>query len=246
MTNFGAQQSEPGAGCTLPTTMTSANDYRAKRDALLAAENALIEQREQVAQLRHELPPGPVVDKDYCFREGPPELADNDPEHYFGTRLSELFTAERDTLIVQHLMFSPDSEAACPMCSMWTDGFTAVVRHVEQRASFVVIAKTQLDRLRAWGRDRGWDRLRLLSSYDNSFNADFGVELAPDRQLPALSVFQAVGAGSIVHCYTTEGSLVERHHRAMDLFTPVWNLLDLLPDGRGDWMPSHHYEANDA
>jgi predicted dithiol-disulfide oxidoreductase (DUF899 family) len=49
-----------------------------------------------------------------------------------------------------------------------------------------------------------------------------------------------------MHCYTTVGSLVERHHRAMDLFTPVWNLLDLLPEGRGDWMPSHDYEANDA
>ena len=219
--------------------MTDTDDYQAKRDALLAAENALIEQREQVAQLRRELPPGPVVDKDYCFREGPQDLADNDSDHYFGAHLSELFTAERDTLIVQHLMFSPDRDAACPMCSMWTDGFNAVVRHVEQRTSFVVIAKTQLDKLRAWGRDRGWDRLRLLSSYDTSFNADFGVELAPDRQLPALSAFRCGSDGSIVHCYTTVGSLVERHHRAMDLFTPVWNLLDLLPEGRGDWMPSH-------
>ncbi len=41
--------------------------------------------------------------------------------------------------------------------------------------------------------------------------------------------------------YTTEGSLVERHHRAMDLFTPVWNLFDLLPSGRGDWFPKHFY-----
>ncbi len=226
--------------------MTDADDYQAKRDALLAAENALIEQREQVAQLRRELPPGPVVDKDYCFSEGLQDLADNDPDHYFGTHLSELFTAECNTLIVQHLMFSPDSDAACPMCSMWTDGFNAVVRHVEQRTSFVVIAKTQLDKLRTWGQDRGWDRLRLLSSYDNSFNADFGVELAPDRQLPALSAFRCGSDGSIMHCYTTVGSLVERHHRAMDLFTPVWNLLDLLPEGRGDWMPSHDYEANDA
>jgi predicted dithiol-disulfide oxidoreductase (DUF899 family) len=226
--------------------MTGADDDQAQRDALLAAENALIEQREQVAQLRRELPPGPVVDKDYCFREGPQDLVDNDPDHYFGTHLSALFTGERDTLIVQHLMFSPDSDAACPMCSMWADGFNAVVRHVEQRTSFVVIAKTQLDKLRTWGQDRGWDRLRLLSSYDNSFNADFGVELAPDRQLPALSAFRCGSDGSIMHCYTTVGSLVERHHRAMDLFTPVWNLLDLLPEGRGDWMPSHDYEANDA
>jgi hypothetical protein len=41
--------------------------------------------------------------------------------------------------------------------------------------------------------------------------------------------------------YITEGSLAEGHHRAMDLFTPVWNLFDLLPSGRGDWFPQHFY-----
>ncbi len=41
--------------------------------------------------------------------------------------------------------------------------------------------------------------------------------------------------------YTTEGSLVEGHYRAMDLFTPVWNLFDLLPSGREDWFPKHFY-----
>ncbi len=41
--------------------------------------------------------------------------------------------------------------------------------------------------------------------------------------------------------YTTEDSLVERHHWAMDLFTPVRNLFDLLPSGHGDWFPKHFY-----
>jgi len=27
----------------------------------------------------------------------------------------------------------------------------------------------------------------------------------------------------------------------MDLFTPVWNLFDLLPSGREDWFPKHFY-----
>jgi hypothetical protein len=29
--------------------------------------------------------------------------------------------------------------------------------------------------------------------------------------------------------------------RAMDVLTPVWNLYDLLPGGRGSWMPGHFY-----
>ena len=132
------------------------------------------------------------------------------------------------------------------MCSMWADGFNAVHSHVEQKAGFVLIARTQLENLRRFARARRWNRLRLLSSFDNSFNADFGVELAADRQLPAISVFRCRSDGTIVHCYTTEGSLAERHHRAMDLFTPVWNLFDLLPEGRSDWMPAHHDENEDA
>ena len=57
-----------------------------------------------------------------------------------------------------------------------------------------------------------------------------------EANLPVVSA--AYGAESKE---TSEGSLVERHHRAMDLFTPVWNLLDLLPRGREDWMPKHFY-----
>ncbi len=67
------------------------------------------------------------------------------------------------------------------------------------------------------------------------------MENARDQQPPAMSVFTSNEKGAIDLFYTTEGSLVERQHRAMDLFTPVWNLFDLLPDGRGDWFPKHFY-----
>ena len=221
------------------------DEHRVRRDALLEAEQALTEQREAVATMRRQLPPGAPVVEDYRFREGPADLDDDDPKHYLTTHFSELFHAGRDTLIVQHLMFPPDTDRACPMCSMWADGLNGVVQHVEQRAGLVVVARTQLQNLRAWGRKRGRHRLRLLSSYDNHFNPDFGVELSPERQLPAISVFRCQPDGTVFHCYTSEGSLVERHHRAMDLYTPVWNLFDLLPEGRGDWMPSHFYETSD-
>ena len=26
-------------------------------------------------------------------------------------------------------------------------------------------------------------------------------------------------------------------------WNPVWNLLELLPDGRGNWMPKHFYDG---
>ncbi len=36
---------------------------------------------------------------------------------------------------------------------------------------------------------------------------------------------------------------LRRHHRAMDLFVPVGNRFDLLPDGRSDWIPKHFYHS---
>ena len=55
-------------------------------------------------------------------------------------------------------------------------------------------------------------------------------------------MFRRAPDGTIRHVYTSEGSLVYEHHRAMDLFTPVFNLFDLLPDGREDWMPRLSYD----
>jgi len=93
--------------------------------------------------------------------------------------------------------------------------------------------------LREWGRGRGWDKIRLLSSYNNTFNADSRVEDA-DGQRPSVSVFKRTPDGAIYHFYTTEAALLSNsHHRGIDLFTPVWNLFDLLPEGREMWMPKH-------
>lgn len=217
-------------------------EYRKLRDELLEAERALKDQRERVAELRRRLPSGTKLETDYVFREGPADLARNAESDFFDTRLSELFPDGSSQLVVQHMMFAPESERGCPMCSMWVDGFEGIAHHVADRIAFAVVARAPIAKLRDWARRRQWSRLRLLSSHENDFNRDFGVELAPDRQLPGLSVFTRDTDGGIRHFYTSEGSLEEGHHRAMDLLNPLWNLLDLLPDGRGSWMPRHFYD----
>jgi predicted dithiol-disulfide oxidoreductase (DUF899 family) len=60
-------------------------------------------------------------------------------------------------------------------------------------------------------------------------------------QRPGVSVFSRAAEGMIYHFYTTEASLGTGHHRGIDLFSPVWNLFDLLPEGRENWMPKHAY-----
>ena len=69
-----------------------------------------------------------------------------------------------------------------------------VAKHLAQRFNLVIIAKAPIDVIRAYAKKRGWNDLRFLSSYNNTFNKDIGVEnpewLKDSPQNPGMSVFQ--------------------------------------------------------
>jgi predicted dithiol-disulfide oxidoreductase (DUF899 family) len=205
-------------------------EYLDARSRLLAAERSLLERCEQVAALRRRLPAGPSM-PEYVFDEGPRDLTVAEP--MVRTSLSELVTDR--SLVVYHKMYGADWDDGCPSCSMWVDGLHGVSQHLLRRVDFAVIAKAPLPRLRAWGRKRGWDGLRLLSSSGSTFNRDLGVEDEAGNQWPGVSVFVRDGTG-VRHTYTT--SMIER---GLDLLSPVWQVLDLTPEGRGDWDPANSY-----
>lgn len=210
----------------------------AQLERLLAEEIALKDHAERVAELRRQLPIGPEV-RDYVFREGPRDLARNSPSDFRDVRLSELFAPDKKNLIVYNLMFRPDDELPCPMCSMWTDGYNAVAPHVAARANFVLVAKADIGKFRAFARKRGWEKIRLLSSHDNTFNRDLGAEDEDGDQIPVISIFSLGDDGQMHHTYSKFASLDEENNRGIDFLSPVWNLFDLLPIGRGDFEPRH-------
>ena len=206
----------------------AARQYLAKK-ALLAEEIALKDHVERVAAMRRTIPLGPPLIKEYSFT--------NDAGATVA--LSELF-GDKDDLIVYHLMFAPDDAAPCPMCSMWIDGLNAVAPHIRQRSAFAVIAKAPIEKLRTFAAQRGWDRVRVLSSNGTDFQRDYDVENALGEQMPAISAFHRK-EGNIYHFYQKFAELDENNNRGIDLYSPVWNLFDLLPGGRGDWYPNHDY-----
>src|SRR6266852_9422861 len=67
------------------------DDYRRRREELLAAEIALKDQVERVAEMRRALPLGMHV-PDYVFHEGPSDLSQNDPADFADVQLADLFT----------------------------------------------------------------------------------------------------------------------------------------------------------
>jgi predicted dithiol-disulfide oxidoreductase (DUF899 family) len=218
-------------------------EYRTARNALLEAEVELRRRVETVAALRRALPPGGEIPKDYLFHEGPARLADDGAPR--PVKLSELFSPGKDSLIVYNFMYGPQMKLACPMCTSILDGLNGQFVHVSQRANFAVVAKSPIARIREHARARGWDRLRLLSSADNTYNTDYLGETPDGNQMPALNVFVRRG-GKIHHFYNAELLYVPsepgQNGRHVDLIWPLWNLLDFTPEGRGsDWYPKLSY-----
>ncbi|MQA85341.1 MAG: DUF899 domain-containing protein [Streptosporangiales bacterium] len=215
---------------------TASEENRAARLALVEAEVALRDQVEAVAAQRRALPPGPVLPA-YEFTEGPVDLSADGPST--PVTLAELF-GDHDELVVYHIMFHPDDDAACAMCSLWVDGLHGVSHHITRRAGLAVVGKAPIDKLRAWACRRGWRGLRLVSAYGTSFTTDLGVEGSRGAQVPAVSVFTRDG-DEVRHAYIQNADLPDGQGRGIDLISPVWQVLDLLPSGRGDWLPDNTY-----
>jgi len=207
--------------------------YRAVRDELQAAEIALRDQRERVATLRRRLPQDTLVD-DYALEE----LRDG---ARVPVRLSALFDDPTKPLVVMQFMFGKRQEKPCPMCTMWADGYDGVVPHLRRRVNFAVLVAGDAAEIEAWGRSRGWRHVRLVSAAGSTIKRDLGFEEA-GAQHPGVSVFTRRPDGAIVLFYSQSAWYGGQEFRGMDLLSPVWNFLDLTPEGRGDFMPSRRYD----
>jgi predicted dithiol-disulfide oxidoreductase (DUF899 family) len=215
-------------------------EYLAKREELRQAEIELRRQRERVAELRRALPLSTKI-PDYEFLEGPTSLDDGD-EPVRSVRLSALFTAPDRSLVVYHFMFGKTQTTACPMCTAWIDGVNGIAQHLAQNVDVAIVAAADPATLRAYARERGWDRLRLLSAGHGSFKYDLGSEDSEGHQDSTISVFNRDADGSLCHFYSGHPWLADDiKERGIDELTPIWNFLDLTPHGRGTFYASLDY-----
>src|SRR5438552_11562710 len=215
-------------------------EYLSKREELRLAEIDLRNTRERVAALRRELPAGATI-QDYEFLEGPTSLDDGDAPTK-NVRLSELFTAPDRSLVIYHFMYGKKQTNPCPMCTAWIDSFNGIAHHLAQNVDLAIVAATDPSMLRAHARNRGWDKLRLLSAGDSTFKYDLGSEELDGTQTEWISVFTLGTDGTVRHRYSKGAQMADdRRERGIDLLTPVWHLLDLTPQGRGEWYPSFDY-----
>jgi len=228
------------------------SEYRTARNALLDAEMELRRQLERVAEQRRALPPGGEVPEDYAFeRIG----ANQRPEK---VRLSELFD-DKPSILLYSFMYGPERDRPCPGCTHTLDAIDGSSPHAEQRLPIYIVAKSPLARLVEWARERGWQNLNLLSAAGNNYSRDYfgdtsgvspamraerGYEPGKNWDEPMYNVFRKDGS-TIRHFWGSELVYAPeepgQNHRAGDLVDPVWGLLDMSPEGRGDFFPNLSY-----
>jgi predicted dithiol-disulfide oxidoreductase (DUF899 family) len=226
-------------------------EYRAARDRLLDQEIELRRAMEAVAEARRRLPPGGIVPEDYVFQKQGPG---GEPGE---VRLSELFAQGQDSLVIYSMMFPrapgddrpgpaggqtallPLAESPCPSCTAFLDQLDGAAEHASQHVNLAVAGKAPIERIVTFAAERGWRRLRLLSSAGTTYNRDYLAETPDGEQQPMLNVFHRDG-DTIRHFWGSELFYAPEEPgqdpRHIGTIEPVWNLFDLTPEGRGtDW-----------
>jgi predicted dithiol-disulfide oxidoreductase (DUF899 family) len=213
-----------------PHQVVSRQQWIEARKAFMAREKELTRAREAVSEQRRNLP-WVKIDKNYVFDGSSGKVT-----------LGELFKGRRQ-LVVQHVMFKPEWEAACKSCSFWADGFERMVPHLAARdTAMVAISLAPVEKLEAFKLRMGWT-FDWFSSGGNDFNYDYGVSFTPEQikageakynygttplygpELPGISVFYRDEAGNIFHTYST-------YARGLDMMNAAYHYLDLTPLGR--------------
>jgi predicted dithiol-disulfide oxidoreductase (DUF899 family) len=128
------------------------------------------------------------------------------------------------------------------MCTAWIDCFNGIAHHLAQNVDLAIVAAADPATLRAHARKRGWDKLRLLSAGESTFKYDLGSEDSEGGQDSTISVFTRDSDGTLRHFYSGHPWLGEAvKERGIDELNPVWNMLDLTPQGRGKFYASLDY-----
>jgi predicted dithiol-disulfide oxidoreductase (DUF899 family) len=206
-------------------------EYRRARNALLADEIELRRHIERVAEQRRALPPGGKVAEDYRFQgeSGTVGFAD-----LFGGK---------PTLAIYSYMFGPQRARPCPMCTSLLSAWDGVASDVEQRIAFAAIARSPIERLIAFKKERGWEHLKVYSDVSGNYTRAY--VSAADADVPGFNVFTRRD-GTLRHFWggemRAETADPGQDPRGAPDLNPLWTILDFTAEGRdANWYPKLDY-----
>lgn len=208
-------------------------EYRQARNNLLLEEIELRRHVERVAALRRALPLGGEIPEDYVFESSNGSV-----------RLSQLF-GDKDTLVIYSMMFGPKRERACPMCTAMLTSWEGTVRNLRERVALAVTARSPIERLVDFKKERGWQNLQLYSDIEGNYTRSY--VSADDGDVPGLTVFTRAD-GKVRHFWSGEmsGEMADpgQDPRGAPDLDSLWTILDITPAGRdATWYPKLEYPS---
>ena len=208
--------------------------YDAARQALLAEEIEFRRHMTRLCAQRRALPPGPVIEKDYRFKDA--EGAD--------CAMADLF-GDKDTLVTYFWMYGPQRARPCPMCTNWLGAVNGNAADIQQRVAFKILGRSRVERQTAFARERGWRDLQFVQTVGDDYASDLGILMPDGSEYPALVVFQRQGRQVRLFWaseMTREMADPGQDPRDAPDIAALWSILDLTPGGRGtDWYPKLSY-----
>lgn len=209
-------------------------DYEDARRRLLAEEIEFRRHMTRLGERRRALPPGPVIEKNYRFKD----------EQAFEVGLIDLF-GDKDTLVSYFWMYGPQRERPCPMCTNLLGAMNGNAADIKQRVALKVFGRSPVERQYAFAQERGWRDLDFVQTIGDDYATDIGA-LQPDgSENPALIVFQRDGARvRLFWCSEMTADMADPGQDPRDApdIASLWSVLDLTPGGRGtDWYPKLRY-----
>jgi len=208
--------------------------YRKAREALLAEEIEFRRHMTRLVEQRRALPPGPVITKDYRFKDA------NGSE----LGLIDLF-GDHDTLVTYFWMFGPQRERPCPMCTNWLGAVNGNAADIKQRVALKVFGRSTVERQLAFAAERCWRDLDFVQTVGDDYAKDIGAIDVNGMEWAAIDVFKRDGdkvrlfwAAEMAKDMADPG----QDPRGAPDIASLWSILDLTPDGRGtDWYPKLRY-----
>jgi len=209
-------------------------EYDHARAALLAEEIEFRRHMTRLVEQRRALPPGPVITKNYRFKD----------EQGFEVGLLDLF-GDKNTLVTYFWMYGPQRPRPCPMCTNLLGALNGNAADIKQRVALKVLGRSPVDRQYAFAQERGWRDLNFVQTVGDDYAKDLGVLTADGNEYPALVVYRRdrdrarlFWAGEMTREMADPG----QDPRGAPDIASLWSILDLTPEGRGtDWYPKLQY-----
>ena len=189
-------------------------DYTSKQAKLQELYSQLEALRQEFKEVQQSGEPQPADNYTFANLDGEISLAD-----CFG---------DKDYLYVVHNMGTH-----CSYCTLWMDGFTGFVDHIQSHVSFVVSSPDDPQTQADFAASRNWP-FPMVSVQGSAFADDMGFTHEGDA-MPGVSVFQKSAKGGIERVSGT-------FFGPGDPFCSVFHLWDMLPADAPEWQPQFSYE----